>query len=95
VTPAEIAKSLSEAQRAILVTQSPDFSYYTRALAEHLNAEFDAVAADCRELRDQGLLELMPVFCESDCLFKGSAWFPRSPLGLAVRQALQEQNSER
>lgn len=88
--PHTIAAQLSEAQRQILVAQDPEYAWYTTALAKQLETSVEEVRRACRELRDLELLVLQPAFCEDEGTFRGSAWFPRHPLGLAVRKVLLE-----
>ncbi|MGD9470645.1 MAG: hypothetical protein AB7G24_00945 [Novosphingobium sp.] len=74
--------------------QDNDRAVFHGARLEVFGVPLEVVRAECRRLRDMGLLILHPAYDEDDGGYKGSAWFPRHPKGLAVRRYLMEQNNE-
>lgn len=97
MTIAEIADSLSEAQRrAVSVMEAYSDSdtpcRNAKHLAQEMGSDYDAAIAKfvAQELRKLGLTECESGLVTSDGDFYGSGWL-LTPLGMQVRAHLKEQ----
>ncbi len=89
-SPEDIAKSLSEAQAAVLRSMTDgDMVYPMAMIADDAQVPVAETRRIIRQFHADGLADFGPLFGEDDGFVHGSGYW-RSSLGYAVRSALGE-----